>query len=368
MRICLDARVHTLGGASTFIRSFLDQLSRVEHSHEFTLIVARTNRFQLAGAACVEVGASNRLTEVQWSQFGLRRFLARGRFDVYHSLKLVGPIFCPTPTVYRMASVGQYCGNYPQPMLEYLYWSKLKGSAYRRAELVITVSDYIRRGALEHLRLRENRVVTIPNGVDPQFRPLSPAECEPHNGRQLGLERPFLLCAGNLVEVKNYPTALRAFSILCQRGNRDHQLVFAGSENSPEYGQLLNLAGRERISHRVRFLGRQDTTSMLRLYNSADLMIHPSFHEGMSFSVVEAMACGLPLVVAATTSLPETAGPAALYVEDPRDAVSFADQIQRVLDDTQLHCSLRSNGIQQARRFTWQRCVDETLNAYRRLT
>ncbi len=284
--------------------------------------------------------------------------------DVYHSLKHVGPIYCPVKSVYRVPAVGQFVGQYPQRFSDQVYWSHAAGRAYRRADLLIAVSDYIRQGLIEFLGLPEDRVETIHNGVDPRFRPVL-FDHDQAQRRLLskGIDRPFLLSVANLVRVKNLEAAIRAFDRL---GRRDLQLVLAGNDRTPHARRLKERAHRLGLTDHVVFVGAQRFHDLLFLYNHAELLLHPSYHEGFSSTLLEAMACGVPIVASRATSIPETTGDAALY-HAPDDIDGQVDCISSLLADADLRTQLTERALERVSRFTWDRCVKATLATYSQL-
>jgi glycosyltransferase involved in cell wall biosynthesis len=102
------------------------------------------------------------------------------------------------------------------------------------------------------------------------------------------------------------------------------------------------------------------------LYSNADLFVFPSLYEGFGMPVLEAMACGTPVITSKTTSLPEVAGDAAVLI-NPEDAEELADAIIQVLDDDSLQADLRARGLERAKQFTWQRAAQQTLAVYREI-
>jgi glycosyltransferase involved in cell wall biosynthesis len=144
-------------------------------------------------------------------------------------------------------------------------------------------------------------------------------------------------------------------------------LVVAGAAGQASGRRLRQVVQRLGLVDHVVFAGFQPGEKLVQLYNGAQMLMHPSLHEGFSFTILEALACGTPVVAAATTSIPEAAGPAALYYDPPDDFESLADRTESVLQDRQLATQLSSHALQRAREFSWDRCVRQTLQLYDRL-
>lgn len=368
LKVCLDIRVSTKGGTSTFIDSFVRELDDVPHPHSIHFVF-NEGATPLNGRhpRVAAVPYRNRVLEFNWSQTSLPRILDRHDFDVYHSLKHVGPILTKAKTVYRVPAVGQFLGNYPMKTLDHIYWNHVAGAAYRRADLLIAVSDYIAQGLVDHLKIPEERVVTINNGVDATYRKLPQHEVDVSAWRQHEINDEFILCVGNLVPVKNFATAIRAYAVVARGRDDMPQLVLAGGQQHPHFSQLVEIVDQHRLRDRVKFVGYKAASELLHLYNGAKMLVHPSLHEGFSFTILEAMSCGLPIVASNSTSIPEAAGDAALYHDEPTNAEHLAENIGRLLDDTSLCDELSKRALARAPEFTWKKCVTKTIEAYDRL-
>ena len=365
MKICLDIRVSTKGGTSTFIDNFVRELDGMSHPHELHFVFnPKTTSLNGRPRSVDPVPYRGRLGEFQWSQLKLNRILRRREIDIYHSLKHVGPLRCGVKTIYRVPAVGQFLGNYPLPAIEQIYWKHIAGRAYRQADLLIAVSSYVATALIDHLGIPSDKVVTVHNGVDPRFQPLEIDRIDQAGLRSLGVRDDYLLCVGNLVPVKNFTTAIEAYAILRSRQNSLPQLVLAGGQSDPHFAQLVECVKRHQLKNDILFVGYQSAEELLHLYNGAIALVHPSLHEGFSFTILEAMACGLPIVAAASTSIPEAAGDAARYHQDPFDAEELAVQLQELLDDGELRSELSRRGIQRVTQYSWQACVKKTIEAY----
>lgn len=369
MKVCLDIRVSTKGGTSTFIDNFVRELDGVSHGHNIQFVF-NEGATPLNGrhSRVAAVPFSNRILEFQWSQIALAGILKRKGFDAYHSLKHVGPVFTGTKTIYRVPAVGQFSGNYPMKTLDHIYWCHIAGHAYRKADLLIAVSDYVANGLVEHLGISRDRVVTVNNGVDARFRKLSADEVDVDRRRQFGIGDSYFLCVGNLVPVKNFAAAIEAYAILANGDRSLPQLVLAGGQQHTHFEELRSLVAKHRLQASVKFVGYQSGDDLLHLYNGAKMLVHPSLHEGFSFTILEAMACGVPIVASKSTSIPEAAGEAALYHDDPLDVEDLADKMLRLLENDSLCARLSRVALLRATEFTWNKCVSKTIAAYDRLS
>lgn len=210
----------------------------------------------------------------------------------------------------------------------------------RRSRVVVADSENTRRDIIQRFGLEPGKVRVVYPGYDPDT--FSPNGFDPSSGRHAD---PYCLYVGNLLPHKNLLRLLDALAILRRR--QPCRLMIRG-EGRPAYARAL----RERVeSLRLRdvvtFLGYLTEDALRDLYSRAACLVLPSLGEGFGFCVLEAMACGTPVVTANTSSLPEVAGDAALLV-DPYDVVALAKAMFRVLTDRDLREDLRLRGLQRA--------------------
>jgi glycosyltransferase involved in cell wall biosynthesis len=242
-------------------------------------------------------------------------------------------------------------------------WSAL---AARR---IIAISQATRADLVQRYAITPDKISVVHHGLSPRFQPVTDraviaAACERyHIGRIGNISVPYLLYVGTIQPRKNLTRLIDAFAQVVQAGTigvlRPLQLVIAGKRGWL-MEQIEQRAAQHGIGERVRFTGYVDDDDLPALLSGALAFVFPSLYEGFGMPVLEAMACGTPVLTAATSSLPEVAGDAALLV-DPRDRRAIADALMRLVDDAALRERLRSRGLEQAARFTWERCAVETL-------
>ncbi len=232
-----------------------------------------------------------------------------------------------------------------------------------RAAHIITDTQTVRRELLEMFDIDPSSVTAIPLGVDPSFRPIPGEECAPllHG---LGLKpREYGLCVSTIEPRKKISELLTAWRRLPREVRDVSPLVLCGGAG------WRNETLRREIDNGVRegwlrYLGVVDEVLLPTLYAGAALFVYPSIYEGFGLPPIEAMASGVPVMVADRSCLPEVCGDAARYI-DPDDADGFAEALERNLADVDWRNASVGRGIVQAAQFTWARCVDRTVEIYR---
>lgn len=233
----------------------------------------------------------------------------------------------------------------------------------RRANAIIAVSDYTRREVVERLHVDPAKVHVIHEGVDAHFAPVRDPGRLAQVCARYGLQVPFILTVGAIEPRKNLPLLMRAFAALCREPDFQHQLVIAGGRGWL-YDEVFATAAQLGLGHRLLFTGRVPEEDLPALYSAADIFALPSFFEGFGLPPLEAMACGTPVITSNSTSLPEVVGEAGLTAS-PYDEGAWVEALRRLARDRDLHDRLAAEGLQRARRFTWQETARRTVEVYR---
>jgi glycosyltransferase involved in cell wall biosynthesis len=221
----------------------------------------------------------------------------------------------------------------------------------RRARRVITLSSWVREQCVELLGVDPERVVAIPPGVEAHFTPEPGADAAVL--RRHGLEAPYFVYVGGADPHKNLGGLLAAFRAFRETEAGAHELVLVGRDTAAVPDEP-----------RVRRLGFVGEADLPAVYRRASAFISLSRHEGFALPLVEAMACGTPVVAARRTAVPETLGGAGLLVE-PEDPAEAARCLARLVREPELSAQLRARGLQRAAGFRWERAAAATLETYR---
>jgi glycosyltransferase involved in cell wall biosynthesis len=235
---------------------------------------------------------------------------------------------------------------------------------YRTARRVIAISHATRRDLIEHVGVAPDRIDVVHSGVDHErfSADVTPGERE-RTVAQLGFDGPFLLCLGASDARKNLPLLVRAFA---QSGlAKDLKLVFAGPISDKQRARLQEAARATGVEPSVLVLGYIDDALLVGLYHHCLAYVFPSSYEGFGLPILEAMACGAPVLTSTLSALGEVAGDAALTLPAIELGL-LAEGIARIASDASLRASLRERGLQHVKAFTWERCAKQTLSCYER--
>lgn len=236
--------------------------------------------------------------------------------------------------------------------------------ARRLADKLITISHYSKREIVEHMGVPADWVVVTQLAADPIYRRLEGCTLPERPGLQLGPDQDLILYVGSIEPRKNLVTLVRAYDAMLQRGRCRALLVIAGGsgwKNSDVYAEIE----RRGLADRICFTGRVTDAELVALYNKATVFVFPTIYEGFGLPVIEAMACGAPVVTTRVASIPEVGGDAVVYVDEPRDEAALCSRLEEVLKDRELQADLRRRGLLQAATFTWERTARETLAVLR---
>jgi len=241
------------------------------------------------------------------------------------------------------------------------YLKKLRQEA-GKADLIITVSESTKRDILKFFDVAEEKIRVIHNGVDTVFQPIKDQHLLDTAREKYNLNERFVLYLGAIQPRKNISTLIRAYNILCKGHNFKYKLVIAGGvgwKNKNICPLIEELGLRDKII----LTGYIPEHDLPTIYNLSDAFVFPSLYEGFGIPVLEAMACGIPVVTSNVSSLPEVSGGAAVLI-NPHSIKDLADGIKRILFDEELRKRNIAKGIKRAKFFTWERCAKETLKAF----
>jgi glycosyltransferase involved in cell wall biosynthesis len=259
------------------------------------------------------------------------------------------------------------------PLVYPKYFSAAQRAIYRlthwlaaqTAQVVLAISEATKADLIRFFRLNPRKIVVTPLAADPHFQPQPPAAIAGVQA-QYALPEQYLLYFGSNKPHKNIVRLVEAFQLGSQLGAKAHSvLVVAGHWDNryPEAKQLVEKTGWQA---QVKFIGPVAETDLPALYSGATAFVFPSLYEGFGLPVLEAMACGTPVVCSNSSSLPEVAGEAHLSF-DPLNIETMAAVIQEVLVSPALREELHRKSLQRAAQFSWRQTAQHTAAVYQQL-
>ncbi|MDQ5910790.1 MAG: hypothetical protein QG599_2887 [Pseudomonadota bacterium] len=256
--------------------------------------------------------------------------------------------------------------HYPQhhPRERIAFMERQMPRTLAQATLIITDAESVRQELIDQLGVPASRIQAVPLGVEDHFHPRTPTELAPVLNRYDLADLAYLLVVGTLEPRKNLPRLIDAYSRLPETLRQRHPLIIVGARGWLTEDLERRLAPLEQ-SGQIRRLGYVAQDDLPLLYAGAWAFAFPSLYEGFGLPVLEAMRSGIPVLTANRSSLPEVAGDAAILI-DPEDVDAITAGLERLLTDSAWRASAIDRGLEQSRRFSWERCVDETVAVYRK--
>jgi len=377
MRIGIDytAAVQQGGGIGRYTRNLIRALAELDRENRYTLFVAGgygegdglgmwPENFRVRS-----VPISDRWVSILWQRLRLPVpvQLVTGPLDLFHSPDFVLPPTGRTPAILTVHDLSFL--RVPQFFVpgfrEYL--EKAVSRAVKRARHILADSESTRHDLVELLGVEAERVSVLYPGVESRFQPVQDVDDLNRVVARYDLPERFVLGLSTLQPRKNFDGLIKAFGqLLAEHGDgpevADLHLVIGGGKGWM-YDDVLAMVEGAGLSGRVRFPGFVDDADLPALYTLATAFAFPSWYEGFGIPVLEAMACGTPVVTADNSSLPEAAGDAALLV-DAADTDALAGSLFRLLADEALRARLLPVGQAQAKRFTWESSAQQLLDLY----
>jgi glycosyltransferase involved in cell wall biosynthesis len=365
MKIAICARTSgEKGGIGVYTRSLLDNMLPLASNHEFIVFYSnRTDIGRFRYLSNVQEMVVPAKTKLIWDQVVTPYHAAKLGVDLIFHPKMSAPLLTKTKSVLVLHGSERFV--YPQfsHKSDLLYFKTLYRLYMKRATGIISVSDNAAKDLIQFWNINPSKVRTVHLAPAPYFRELDDCAAVEAVRCKYNLPKRFILNVGLIYPGKNIPNLLRALKKV--REHNDVKLVLAGTGRRLYEGDLRQVHELGLQDH-VLLPGYVPHEDLVAFYNLAEAVVFPSFYESFGLISLEAMACGCPVVVSRTGGAPEAAGDAAIYV-DPANAISIAEGIIRVLVEPQLRSELREKGLQNAKRFSWEKTAGKTLEVFESL-
>lgn len=367
MRIAFDGTTLTPGrtGVGYYTEHLLQHLAREAARSGDEIVVVSNLPITTEEPLPPEVRVHDRHrfpVRAVWMQAYAPRALAEIEADVAHYTNGMMPVLCDTAAVVTVHDMSLRLYPRFHPLRRLVINRPLQRLAIARADAIVTVSHSTRRDLLRLHNAAADRVHVVHEAASPQFRPVHDPAALARVRRDHRLPDRFVLYVGTVEPRKNLRRLLAAVA-QARAAGMPHHLVCAGP-----YGwlssDLTSEIARLGLTDVVHFTGYVPFTQLPALYSLCEMFAFPSIYEGFGLPVVEALACGAPVLTSSTSSLAEIAGAAAVTV-DPLDVEALTGGLLRLAHDADLRASLRAAGPARAASFSWAQAARDVLAVYR---
>ena len=353
-------------GMEVVALELIRELQQMDSRHLYTIFVKKDVDKCIADSDHVTVRELKNWPYPIWEQVVLPNTIRHEQLDILHATCNTAALFPSVPLVLTLHDIiylekldmaGTWYQNFGN-----VYRRWVVPSAVQKAQAVITVSEFEKKVMIERLHIPENKVKVIYNAVNARFNNRYLNDEVETFRKSLGLPDKFTLFLGNTAPKKNTKNTIEAYASYLTNAIAPLPMVILDYPKALVLEQLQKSGYTSLIKHFI-FPGYIRPEQMPLVYNSATLFLYPSFRESFGLPILEAMACGIPVITSNTSSMPEVAGEAAMLVT-PSDIADIARSIDRVLSSEEQQNEMRIRGLKRAEAFTWSNAAAKLLEIY----
>ena len=354
-------------GVARYLVNLLRNLVDIDEANEYAVYLSEPIEPLGFTSAHLEEKVIAGGPSLTWRHLRLPRAMKADGIDLHFSPSYFLPLYevCPSVVVVHdltFRAHPEWFARDWRMRFDDIFWHKVK-----KADHIITVSEYSKADIIELLKVDPGRVTAIPEAADEYFRPVEDQAKLEEVREKFGVPAGFVFTVGAIHTRRNLERLIEALAMARDATGADPFLLIMGTpaEFSPTV-DIHGAAARCGLSERVRHVEYVTEEDLLLLYNACGLFAYTSLYEGFGLPVIEAMACGAPVVCSNVTSIPEVAGDAALYF-NPEITEEIGEVIASALSDATLRDRLGKAGIERAAGFSWRRTATETLGVFNKV-
>lgn len=387
-------------GIGKYLKDFIGYASNIQQDWEFIIFCNQFSEFNFDAPNIKTIVIKETLTPL-WDQVLLPRFAEHEKIDIFISPYFKAPLFIKAKLLLILNDIAPMKLKKRKKFSSFLsktYFSFLASLTVRKASVIVTISESCKKDIAETFNIEAEKIRVVYLGIDKRYKPLA-AGVSTQNGRmntdndrqaqspvptlsiqngitnlpaandatnlksvlsKYGINSKYILYVGRFLPHKNVGNLVISYSQLPKKTRDSYSLVLGGSKTG-EYFTLLEIVDKFKLQKNVIFTGFISEEDLPYLYSAAEIFIFPSLFEGFGLPVLEAMACGTPVITSNSTSLPEVVGDAGMLVNTEKSEDIFS-AIMRIISDEEFRKELVTKGIQRANLFSVEKMTKGLLS------
>lgn len=367
MKIGIDCRLWDETGVGRYVRNIVYQLAQTAEDTEFVLFMLPKNATQLQLPQNFKIVP----VDIRWhsvkEQLLLPILFLKEKLDLLHVPYFNVPVLYPkrfVVTIHDLTLLRVNTGRattraYPVYLFWRLAFRFVILNAIKRAAHVFTVSQFVKQDIISTYHVKADKITITPNAVDQKFMPV-PQSLAVDIVKKYGIHTPYIFYLGNAHPHKNLERLVAAFGVISQKHPQINLIM--GGRKDFFYRRLESETASLPYAGKIKFIGFVEDVDLPAIYSLAEAFVNPSMYEGFGIQLLEAFACGCPVVCSNTTSLPEV-GEGVAYYFDPTDVVSMQNQISLAIVDSNTNKKIQ--GLELVKKYSWQRSAEVIRHVYK---
>jgi glycosyltransferase involved in cell wall biosynthesis len=352
----------------------IKNLQEIDHENEYFIFVKPDeDNTVLKETANFKIIALEGGSYPMWEQFALPKAAKKYGCQLLHCTSNTAPIYCSIPLVTTLHDIIYMESSYlkiltgsatPYQKFGNLYRKLVVPRVVKKSKKIITVSHFEKKRIGEFFQLKDdNRLTAVYNGVSSHFKPVTNDAELKRVKEKYHLPDRYFFFLGNTDPKKNTRGTLQAFSNFLKQTGADFKLVMLDYDKT-ELEKILEEIGDKELINKIVLTGYVINTDLPAIYSQSNIFLYPSLRESFGIPMLEAMACGVPVITSGTSSMPEVAGNAAIII-NPFKPEEITDAMIKLYKDYDLREHLISAGLIQAAKFSWKAMAEDVLHIYK---
>ncbi len=375
MRVGIDARfaVHNRRGIGNYALKLIQNLAEIDTNNEYVIYIDKEDVKkvlpQKSNFRTKTIFPSNYLV---WEQFVLPIHAKKDKVDILHCTGNTAPIFLDeriklVSTIHDVMFLKDY-SELPKSTSYYqrigrLYRKAIVPKTIRHLSMALTISEFSKNDILQHLRqLDHNKIKVVYTSANESFVQVDKINSLQKIRTKFNIDCNYILTLGAIDPRKNTELVIKTYLELKIKNNINEKLLIVGIPNWKQ-SEFYNIVEESNFKEDILFVNFVSEEDLVLLYNCASIFLYPSLYEGFGIPLLEAMACGVPVVTSNVTSMPEIAGDAAFLI-NPHNGQELKAAVIKLLSDENLRNDLIARGLKQAKEYSWIKTAKQTLAIY----